>query len=148
MNFDTITTLAGRSPDPGTKARLDRPYGYISSTYSLGHQFNSAKLMFDILGINLSIGNVTFHASANNKYDTSEYGGTYGVGINLPLGTQYIMNNGFVIGFRHSLNFLLPAYKSKNGHNFLEEKVNNKSLRSAHYINYNLIVPFGYMFGK
>ncbi|SFB82141.1 hypothetical protein SAMN02745150_00946 [Brevinema andersonii] len=148
MNFDTMLTIAERKLPPGLGARLDIPYGYISSTYSVGRQFDNAKLMFDILGINLAIGNMTLHSSEYDEYHSTEAGGVFHVGINLPIGTQYIMNNGFVIGFRHSLNFLFPAYNNKDGDNFLNEKVNNKTLRAINYINYNLIVSFGYMFGK
>lgn len=152
MNFDCAISLHGQKLPSNLKFRIDRPYGYISSTYSVGHQFNNAKLMFDILGINLAIGNRTAVSSTfingRNVESTADLGGAFGFGINLPIGTQYIMNNGFVVGFRHSLNFLFPAYNNKNGQNFLNEKVGNKVSRSVNYINYNLIVSFGYMFGK
>lgn len=150
MSFNKITKSLGLDTlPPGAYVQARETYGSLSATYSVGHQFSNAKLMVDILGLNLTFGNMKLLSYyEDTKIATQKAGCYFGIGMNLPLGLQYIMNNGFLAGFRHSITFLLPTL-FQDGINFLAEKdANGKTRRTADYIDYKLNFFLGYMFGK
>lgn len=125
---------------------LQKMYVSLSSTYSAGRQFANSKFMVDVLGVTSSFGNIKGSAKVMEVHETEKVefpgGGFWSIGLNLPLGFQFVMNNGFVFGFRHSLSFLFPAYNTEGGFNLL------KGDRSYNFLNYQLNVSLGFMVGK
>lgn len=130
----------------GADPFLKKIYLSLSSTYTAGRQLANSKFMVDILGVTSSFGNLkgTVKVTDSNKSKKQELpaGGFWSLGLNLPLGFQFVADNGFVFGFRHSLSLLFPAYNTKNGFNLL------KGDRSYNFLNYQLNISLGFMVGK
>lgn len=146
------------SPGIGTQVYHLGMFGSVSSTYSVGRKFAKSRLMFDILGLQMMFGDWTFQFNvptppSSHFPDSSNYqsimknaGTVLAIGLNLPLAPQYIMDNGFMVGLRHSINFLLPMTNGENGQHGLKDSTLNK--RTADYISYNVQLSLGFMVGS
>lgn len=149
--------ILNTSPGIGTQVYHLGMFGSFGSTYSVGRQFTKSKLMFDILGLQMMFGSWTFQYNVPtppSSYfpDSSNYqsimknaGTVLAIGLNLPLAPQYIMDNGFIVGLRHSITFLLPVTNGENGEHPLKDSILNK--RNADYISYNIQLSIGFMVG-
>lgn len=164
QNFNKMTSLSGEKVDEnfldiiGVSAfDLNSLYFQVGSTYQFGFRRNGGRLMLDILGLNLGY----FSGDTKTTYKTGVthkdmFGNHFLLGINLPLGINYIFDNGLMLGFRHRLDFT-----------FSNEKVGAKITGTDHtvttpekggsfgihdtqssYIAYNLAFSIGYVFGK
>ena len=159
MNFSPAYKLGGEKAEDALgndTLELNTTSVSVGSTYMIGKKLGEGRLMVNVLGLNLG------YLTGNMKQSdiTSSYniktGNSFLVGIDLPLGTQYIFDNGFSVGFSHRLDFALgkEATDSKetvNGNNItytpngstFGTKNNQQS-----YMAYNLTVSLGYVFGK
>ena len=96
---------------------FEKIYGEFAMAYTVGCQLESGRIMFDILGVGVHFG------AADTKYylngsETLEGRSSLSVGVYYIFpGIQYIMNNGFTIGWRNKfelLNFshFLPGFNT------------------------------------
>ncbi len=85
---------------------FEKIYGEFAMAYTLGRQFETGRLMFDILGVGVAFG------AADTKYylngsEALEGRNSLSVGVYYILpGIQYMMNNGFTIGWRNKFELL------------------------------------------
>ena len=160
MNFSPISKEGGEKvvlPE-GMSIGLNTTTFSVGTTYMLGGKMGNGRLMVNVLGLNLG------YLTGNNKNTTTtpemtanyKTGNSFLVGIDLPLGTQYIFDNGFSIGFSHRLDFALGS-EFKEGTEVIDgttvtvpgtgSSFGTKDTQSS-YMAYNLTVSLGYVFGK
>ena len=164
MNFSPVYKQGGESVElpAGSAAGLNTTTFSLGSTYMLGGKVGNGRLMVNVLGLNLG------YLTGNNYYsatvggikgsENSKTGNSFLVGIELPLGAQYIFDNGFSLGFSHRLDIALggkpksgttevdghdKTYPLDEGSAFGTDKTTQSS-----YLAYNLTVSLGYVFGK
>jgi len=163
MNYDGVYQKGGNPVNfPKSMSQsLDTMYFQVGTTYQLGTVLGKGRILVDVLGLNLGI--ISLKDVLNQKVAETEStiiqkgGNAFLIGINLPLGTQYIFDNGFTLGFRHRLDFALGGERSglggesngttttifyDKGSQFGTHN-NQKS-----YLAYNLTFSLGYVFGK
>ena len=160
MNFSPVYKDGGEKhvAQTGVKTSLNTTTFSVGSTYMIGKKLGSGRLMVNVVGLNLGYltGNNKISMTTPEMTQNSKTGNSFLVGIDLPLGTQYIFDNGFSVGFSHRLDFALgkEATDSKetvNGNNItytpngstFGTKNNQQS-----YMAYNLTFTVGYVFGK
>ena len=160
MNFSPISKEGGEKvvlPE-GMSIGLNTTTFSVGTTYMLGGKMGNGRLMVNVLGLNLGYLTGNNKTSSETPEMTANYktGNSFLVGIDLPLGTQYIFDNGFSLGFSHRLDFALGGeYKQGDpktdgttvtipatGSSF-----GTKDTQSS-YMAYNLTVSLGYVFGK
>ena len=167
MNFSPISTIGGEKFTPemlnfpeGATASLNTTTFSVGTTYMLGGKVGNGRVMVNVLGLNLGYltGNLKGSAEVGGIKGSinQKTGNSFLVGIELPLGTQYIFDNGFSLGFSHRLDIALgkTATASKttiDGHDTTHTPNGSafgtdKSQFS--YMAYNLTVSLGYVFGK
>ena len=120
--------------------------GSIGSTFQLGQVFTgeqlknsrikSVRFMADIIGFSLG-GSTLYHT---NSIDKNRLGDNFNLGFILPGGFQTVFENGFMVGLRHKLEFVVPVGKS-NMFTDLEGKT------TSNIINYNIYANIGYAIG-
>ena len=160
MNFSPISKEGGEKVElpEGMSIGLNTTTFSVGTTYMLGGKMGNGRLMVNVLGLNLG------YLTGNNKNTTttpemtqnSKTGNSFLVGIDLPLGTQYIFDNGFSLGFSHRLDFALGG-EYKQGDPKTDGTTvtipatgsffGTKDTQSS-YMAYNLTVSLGYVFGK
>ena len=163
MNFSPAYKSGGESVNlpEGLKVGLNTTTFSVGTTYMLGGKIGNGRLMVNVLGLNLGYltGNIKCTATQGGQTGSSNQktGNSFLVGIDLPLGTQYIFDNGFSVGFSHRLDFALGgeiktmtekidgnnATYTPNEGSMFGTKDNQQS-----YMAYNLTVSLGYVFGK
>ena len=80
-----------------------KTYGEFAMAYTLGRQFESGRLMFDIIGVGVAFGfgDTKFHL---NGVEALEGDNSFTLGMYYVLpGIQYMMNNGFTVGWRNKV---------------------------------------------
>ena len=93
----------------GTKVASKKMYGGATMTYTLGRQLKSGRLMFDIFGFGFQYGTTETVLSATGETSQST-GSVPNIGIQYVVpGVQYIMNNGFTVGWRNKVDFSYGA---------------------------------------
>ena len=120
--------------------------GSISSTFQLGQVFTgeqlknsrikSVRFMADVIGFSLG-GSSLYHTSS---LESSHLGDNFNIGFILPGGFQTVFNNGFMVGLRHKIDFIVPVGKN-NRFTDLEGKI------SSNVFNYSIYANLGYAIG-
>jgi len=143
-------TFADLTSFGGVKHDIDVQWngysGSIGSTFQLGRLFTgtqlnnsrikSVRFMADIIGFSLG-GSSLYHSSS---VDISRLGSNFNIGFILPGGFQTVFENGFMVGLRHKIDFIVPIGKS-NLFTDLEGKI------SSNVFNYNIYANIGYAIG-
>lgn len=133
----------------GESKKMGQPtlVGYVSSTYALGFQAVNTRFMFDVLGLQLAFGQISqFNANADPKSEKTDT--IFNVGLNLPLGFRAVMDNGFIIGFRHTLAFNC-AYKGVEKDGVFQGMIGDKDgNRFSNLLQYSMMFSIGFAFGK
>ena len=173
MNFSPLSTIGGEkvTPEmlemigfpliPGATAGLNTTTFSVGTTYMLGGKVGNGRLMVNVLGLNLGYLTGNFKATAEvggiKGSINQKTGNSFLVGIELPLGTQYIFDNGFSLGFSHRLDIALggkpkPGTPTVDGHDTTnpmdEGSAFGTDKTQLSYMAYNLTVSLGYVFGK
>lgn len=121
--------------------------GYVSSTYSLGFQAVNTRFMFDVLGLQLAFGQLSqFDANADPKSEKTDT--IFNVGLNLPLGFRAVMDNGFIIGFRHTLAFNCVYKNAEKDGQIVGSMLGDKDNRNMNLMQYSMMFSIGFAFGK
>ncbi|MGL5720924.1 MAG: hypothetical protein ACRCY4_00780 [Brevinema sp.] len=116
---------------------------YLSTTYSAGFHVAGTRFMFDVIGLRLEVGGLQHVASFGGIPTDIARENVFNVGINLPLGFRAVMDNGFLIGFRHTLSVNVAAYGDTDARIlFVNEE------RLANLLSYSFQFSLGYAFGK
>ncbi len=115
---------------------------YIGATHTIGTAAGPGIYMMDTLGFNLGWLGATVRCSVSSDGKATEksidYGNSFLFAVKLPLGMQYIFDNGISVGFRHRLDF---AFGSESGSHFGTGRYQNL------HIIYNLTLSAGFTFG-
>ena len=163
MNFSPAYKQGGESVElpEGMSMGLNTTTFSLGTTYMLGGKVGNGRLMVNVLGLNLG------YLTGNNYYSetvggikssqNSKTGNSFLVGIELPLGAQYIFDNGFSLGFSHRLDIALGG-KPKQGTDTTDGTTTTIPMDEGSYFGtdktqqsylaYNLTVSLGYVFGK
>lgn len=153
MNFDPIYKQGGQKVDlsNNTSESFDTIYFQLGATYSLGTELKNGKILVDILGLNLGYTSprceVVLLMQNTQITAVTKFGDGFLLGINLPLGTQYIFNNGLSIGFRHRLDFIIGSKPIIDGKNLLSGSLLGTDKSQLNNLAYNLTFSIGYVFG-
>ncbi|MGL5955249.1 MAG: hypothetical protein ACRC0X_01385, partial [Brevinema sp.] len=160
-NFDPVKTIMGQEvnlPDK-TTASFNTLNVYLGTTYAVGTQVGEGRILVDILGLNLGYFSADPRTKVSDPKATSvsKLGNHLLVSLNLPLGTQYIFDNGLMLGFRHRLDFAFSS-EPKDVTRTVDGTTRTTTLGSggyygtgktqAAYMAYNLTFSIGYAFGK
>ena len=162
MNFSPVYKMGGEKAvlEDGMKMGLNTTSFSVGSTYMIGKKLGSGRLMVNVIGLNLGYltGNNKISMTTPEMTQNGKTGNSFLVGIDLPLGTQYIFDNGFSVGFSHRLDFALGGENTtgsteKIDGNNATYTPNEGSLFGTKdgqqsYMAYNLTVSLGYVFGK
>lgn len=142
--FADFTSLGGIKYD--VDAQWNGYSGSIGSTFQMGRLFTGAQLnnsriksirfMADIIGFSLG-GSSLYHTSS---VSSSHLGDNFNIGFILPGGFQTVFENGFMVGLRHKIDFIVPVGKN-NTFTDLEGKI------SSNVFNYNIYANIGYAIG-
>ena len=154
QNFDELEKFNGASvTDRRLKAYLDSTFFYISSTYQLGNKSPSGFFLADIIGLSFGyMGGKTYISLGGggdvDKDQKSPIGDHFLIGINLPLGLHFISSAGFMIGFRHRVEF---AVSPNPEYDYLG-KVRKGGIYGTHdsqetFVSYNIHIAVGFVFG-
>ncbi len=76
--------------------------GMLAMTYTMGKQFPTSRLMFDTIGFGMFFSQIDTKYTQKNIPDIDVLTEHFGIQVILP-GVQYILNNGFTIGWRNKL---------------------------------------------
>ena len=169
MNFSPASKSGGKKFDAeaalgikGATMGLNTTTFSVGTTYMLGGKVGNGRLMVNVLGLNLGYltGNIKTTAPILGLDVTANVktGNSFLVGIDLPLGTQYIFDNGFSLGFSHRLDIALGG-KNTTGRTTTTEGLDTTTTPNEgsvfgtdksqfSYLAYNLTVSLGYVFGK
>ncbi len=118
---------------------------YAGTTYAMGFRAGKGTLLFDIIGFNLGYFTgdmIYFKEGSSEKLSTTKSGGAMLVSFNLPLGTQYVFDNGLMLGFRHKVDTVIgydPEYNDDFEITSGSIYGHNTDKQSA-YLAYNLTV--------
>lgn len=104
MNYDKLHTIGGRGIDTNIDVSFNTLSVYLGSTFVIGKKLNAGHLLFDIAGLDMGYFIGAQRQKLNNITANILTGNHFLLSINLPLGTQFIFNNGLIIGFRHQLD--------------------------------------------
>lgn len=142
MNFDYYNMIAGSHLPDVLSVRFDTIFFQVGTTYQLGLSVNKGRLLFDIIGINIGF----LHAKEKIKLNDESlndynYGNNFLLGINLPIGIQYILDNGMMIGFRHRIDLLFSGPLKRNA-----DETFGTTETERNYIDYNININIGYAF--
>ena len=162
MNFSPISKIGGEEFElpEGMNMGLNTTSFSVGSTYMLGGKIGEGRLMVNVLGLNLGYltGNnkISFKEGEITSSENMKTGNSFLVGIELPLGTQYIFDNGFSLGFSHRLDFALGKQSTESKETIEGNNTTSTQDGSAfgykesqqNYMAYNLTVSLGYVFGK
>lgn len=162
MNFDPIYKIGDNSVNlaKGNKMDFNSLFVYISTTYVVGTILNEGRFLVDLFGFNLGYltGELSSKVSVSGQKVTtvSKVGSHFLVGVNLPLGIQYIFKNGFILGFRHRLDFAFSTSPEIGSPKTEGDKITVPMNRGGifgtrdsqfYYMSYNLTFSIGYAFG-
>ncbi|MGL4394618.1 MAG: hypothetical protein ACRCS8_05280 [Brevinema sp.] len=145
-------------------------YGTLSTTYSVGRKLDSGRFMIDAVGLNIALGGTSVKMKedtgspllnsmlgiTDTSYRNFGFGKYLGLGLVLPLGFQYVGNNGFVFGVRHSMTLLFPVApdnitllgNNTESHFLAGENANGNKVRDFDYFDYKIDISLGFMIGK
>ncbi|MGL5722710.1 MAG: hypothetical protein ACRCY4_09960 [Brevinema sp.] len=140
--FDGTTYNPANFAD-GESAGLRSTTAYLGSTYSAGFHAAGTRFMFDVIGLRLEFGGLQFVANTGGVSMDATAESVFNIGINLPLGFRAVMDNGFLIGFRHAVSVNVAAY----GDAEMPFLVRNGE-RSNNLLSYSFQFSLGYAFGK
>ena len=95
---------------------FEKIYGEFAMTYTLGCQVESGRVMFDIVGVGLTFGSTDTKFYLNGV-ESLEGEKVFNIGMQYVFpGVQYMMNNGFTIGWRNkfelNLGYILPTFNT------------------------------------
>ena len=164
MNFSPLSTTFGEDVvlEDGVSLGLNTTSFSVGSTYMLGGKVGNGRLMVNVVGLNLGYltGNLktSFKQGDVTGSNNQKTGNSFLVGIDLPLGTQYIFDNGVSLGFSHRLDFALGGENTTGS----TEKIDGNNATytpnegsmfgtkdsQQSYMAYNLTFTVGYVFGK
>ncbi len=178
MNFDGISKLGGEKVElpKGCSMSFNPMYVYVGTTYAMGAKMGNGTLLVDVLGLNLgyfgasskSVGSFGFGDDGEEEEEVASIadsskmtmiakdGGAFLVSLNLPLGTQYVFDNGFSVGFRHRLDFAFGSTSDEEGKVKVDGTTTTYTSKGSQfgtkdgqssYLAYNLTVSLGYAFG-
>ena len=162
MNFSPISKVGGEKYElpESMSMGLNTTTFSVGTTYMLGGKIGNGRLMVNVLGLNLGYltGNrkIIETIGGTTSTDNKKSGNSFLVGIDLPLGTQYIFDNGFSLGFSHRLDFAFggerkPGTPTMDGTTSTTpatgSQFGTKDSQQS-YMAYNLTVSLGYVFGK
>ncbi len=127
-------------------------HAYVGATYTVGTMIGPGTFMVDTLGLNFGWMGAKVNYSYADSGATTEtkmnYGNSFLLSVNLPLGMQYIFNNGISLGFRHRVDFAFGAeYKSKSDGSYESGSHFGTGSQQNLYIAYNLTISAGFTFG-
>ena len=169
MNFSPLTKVNGEKFDPEAigydkygSTTLNTSGFSLGTTYMIGNKLGKGRLMINVLGLNLGYLSATYtniKISTSTTYSThiNKYADSFLLGVELPLGIQYIFDNGLSLGFSHRLDFSF----GKDGAGTPDRTIDGDTITDtynksafgsgdgqASYLAYNLTVRIGYVFGK
>ncbi len=158
MNFNNHSKIGGE--------KVQFPISYTSvfntisfslgTTYMIGTRVGTGRLMISVGGINIGYLTGTFKTELSSIISNVKTGNSFLIGIELPFGTQYIFDNGFSIGFSHHLDFafgreMTDAKMTIDGDSSTitpnGSRLGSKESQE-NFLEYNLAVNVGYVFGK
>ena len=160
QHFNSQTTADGEKIElpEGVKSSFDTTFFQVGTTYQIGLKTGPGRLMIDIFGLNLGYLSANINSSSTGAGMTFEsknkMGNNFLLGFNLPLGINYIMDNGLMIGFRHRIDMAFGAeygmLESSDGTTISPDKGSRLGFadNQAQYLAYNLTFNIGYAFGK
>jgi len=161
INFNPLYKFGGEAAKDvlvdGKTSVFSSKYVTIGTTYILGTKIEKGRLMIDVLGLNIGWFTARDLRKVNGQMNWTIYENSFLLGVNLPLGTQYIFDNGFMVGFRHRLDFVFGDEKSIHLVNIANNQTSDPLATDAvfglgkdqhTYLGYNVTVSFGFAIGK
>lgn len=161
INFSPLYKSGGKAAKDvlvdGKTSVFSSKYLTIGTTYILGSKLDRGRLMIDVLGVNIGWFTARDLRKVNGEMNWTIYGNSLLLGVNLPLGTQYIFDNGFMIGFHHRLDFAFGNEKSIHLINVANNQTDDTLATDAvfgtgknqhSYLAYNIAFSIGYAIGK
>ncbi len=129
---------------------------YAGTTYAIGREIGLGQILIDIVGVNLGYLNTKEVRETSTSKEAVYSGSIFTLSGNLPLGIQYIFDNGWMLGFKHRLTFAFsgtPTIKTSTVDDVLIYQPTSGGLyglfnSQAKYLSYNLTLSVGYVFGK
>ncbi|MGL4677018.1 MAG: hypothetical protein ACRCWI_05070 [Brevinema sp.] len=131
----------------------------IGTSYAMGKVVGKGRILVDILGLNF--GYFTANLILSDKVESATFisrmGNNLLVSLNLPLGVQYIFNNGLMLGFKHRLDFAFSTIPTGESIAIEDNSMTTTPLgggifgidqSQTSYLAYNLTFSIGYVFGK
>lgn len=159
MSFDHIYKVGNSVVDlpDDIKNRFYSLTVSFGTTYIVGTKMDSGRLLVDILGLNIGYfsGAEELETSANTT--VFKKGENFLLGLTLPLGIQYIFDNGLILGYRHRLDFAFgesptrgAAVADGNKVTFPVDKGGIFGTKDSQksFLAYNLTFTIGYAIGK
>lgn len=162
ISWNPIHKFGGESSQDalgdGNTSRFDRKHATLGTTYLLGTRIGGGRLMMDVLGVNIGwfVARDVRTFRNGNKMHQDIYGNSFLLGLTLPLGTQYIFDNGFMVGFRHRLDFtwgenknLIYGEDKDRTYTIPDEgSFFGTSSDQNTYLGYSITISFGFALGK
>ena len=158
MNFDTIYSSGGLAVPDQYAATFNTLSLTAGTTYMMGTKVDNGRVLVDVLGLEIGfmIGRIDIDdKGADHKY-ILDTGSSFLIGITLPLGVRYILDNGFSIGLSHRLDIALGRGSSDvttdTSGNTTTITPNGSALgyrdHQNNYLAYNLSLNIGLVFGR
>ncbi len=157
MNFNSLCRVDGRIAilGDGVENSMRAMYFNAGTTYYIGRELNFGRILIDIVGVNIGYLCTKEIRENSSKKEIIYSGGIFTLSANLPMGIQYIFDNGIMLGFKHRLNFAFsgtPTIQSTTSNNVTEYEPTTGGLygigsSQSKYLSYNLTFGVGYVFG-
>lgn len=162
MNFDTIYSAGGFAVPNQFDVTFDTLSITVGTVYMMGTKIDKGRVLVDVLGLEIGymIGRIDIEtkevAGMDDHKLVLDTGSSFLIGITLPLGIRYILNNGLSIGFSHRLDIALGRGSSDvtvdTSGNTTTIIPNGSALgyrdHQSNYLAYNLSLNIGLVFGK
>ncbi len=145
QNFNDIKKFHSSSTKSTSYStwRIDTISAYAGTTFNIAVKFPSGSLLMDIAGVNAG------WMKASEKIDSStrSWGNSILLGINLPGGIKYILNNGLMIGFRQKVDMAFGSTPVLDDDSSAVSGSYFGITRSQFsYLSYNITASIGYKF--
>ena len=158
MNFDTVYSSGGFAVPDRYAATFNTLSLTVGTVYMMGTRLDNGRVLVDVLGLEIGYmtGRITIDDEEVDHKLILETGSSFLIGITLPLGVRYILDNGFSIGLSHRLDIALGRGSSdarvNTSGNTTTITPNGSFLgyrpHQSNYLAYNLSLNIGLVFGK
>ena len=156
MNFDTIYSSGGLAVPDQITSTFNTLSLTVGTTYMMGTKVDKGRVFVDVLGLEIGYMTGMINIEDENKKIVKDTGSSFLIGITLPLGVRYILDNGFSIGLSHRLDIALGRGSSDvttdTSGNTTTITPNGSALgyrdHQNNYLAYNLSLNIGLVFGR